>query len=443
MPGSWFQVIRLRGELRCTRPYATVAAFREPLDYVPASQIMGLLLAVRLMRFGGRDSTLDMLEELRSIADAYMNGGVGVKFWPGLPLMEGETLELLELLREVFEGEGLLELAKIINDIEEASRELPYLLCLAPAPKLELKSGDGTKLPILRIKKAPLALIPVLFLVYKAGNILKGHERLDELKKILKRLEDPLAFRYSQGICIDRVRHVSKHGMFYAHGLSLTKEGSQICAAIEYLEAPALATERDIETLAPILSLGFKKGIGAGKLAVSAMRTRYLERGEAPSYIVDFLVRIAKRALEYTVKEEGGKAFVGILALDYVPYGLIGDLVREKPMRLKVVVHPIMLYLQLTNSFYRMYWDGSVEALAAPGSFAAFEVEDAIGALDELVRSLKEGERSLDRLQFARVSAEGESKVERNDLLSLLRFKISACNTSVIPFIAPLEVEGK
>ena len=70
-------------------------------------------------------------------------------------------------------------------------------------------------------------------------------------------------------------------------------------------------------------------------------------------------------------------------------------------------------------------------------------INEGVTTLDELVRSLKEGERSLDRLQFARVSAEGESKVERNDLLSLLRFKISACNTSVIPFIAPLEVEGK
>jgi len=439
----YYQLLEMRGEFRCTTPYASVTAYREAEDYVPASQVLGLLLAIRLVRASRRNSsTLDVLEEVYNVARNYMEkGGVAVKVWPGVPVREGEPLALLEAVYHGLRLRGLYRLAEFVRDkVIGLAWRFPYVLGLVPAPRIKIPKDE--EYPRVKGKRIPLILAVMPFLLTEA---LKAGVS-GRIAEIVKSLQETSIYRYSQGICVDRVRHTSRHGMFYAYGWFKTVDGVTVCPLVEY-KSPAepLASDSEIETYAPILSLGYKKAYNSRKVKVSVKRPELRLAGDGGrdqgKRLFDVLVDLAREAVDTLSSDD--EVAVGLEAVDYVPHALLVNLVEDgggkrRPNIMDLMIKPVLYYLQITNSLYRVYIGGKPAPPVMSGSTVGFTVEDVksgVEMLEGFKARYEETDKILGGAEVRRVGEVNEARVTSNKLLSLLRFKLMTCGTAVIPFI--------
>lgn len=331
-------------KITATEPLQGVAtaAYRVSLDYVPASQVYGLVLkSLVLETLDPGKTTLDILEDVLREKDCVE------KVSPAYPY--SEDVQEMVLAREDLDT---------LSRLEGASEPSVFWgLVEVPKPVKKLLAGRG-----IECERLPLTLLVVV------GSVLLDDGLARWLEDVCRSTRLVFGKRYRVGIAFDRVRKTALHGYFYAYQYTFTEHPHYIAT---------ISTRRPLEGLEHLLKA---LGVGYKKSMSSSISDIVLSRTRATAQVQNALKRLALDVLE-AVGREGGKGKLRLLVYAYD--NSIFPLKRLKGEIVELWVNRRdRVYLEITNRFYvvNMY----SYTIASKGSYMVLEYDNMVDAVDDI-----------------------------------------------------------
>ncbi len=458
-------LLNISGTFCCGRQYGGIqtATYKTTLNYVPASQIFGLLLATYLHKISESrelSSSLDLIYRLDEISRDLArieilkstNDGSTLnyvcKIWPAYPRHSNiipvldDIIELLRTSKHV-----CTELINYVENLKNMISENPYLSCIVPGPRAPVSVcslyGESSSIVekfSVKLHKvnAPLCLMICPSILFTILSIIERDHGKDVLDKIMSKLGHvSYVKRAKLGICIDRYRHTSKYGLFYVYE-SVTYSNSQLCSLIENFDVRGLDIS-SIITGARFLRLGFKKSIdGQIKPVATVFRSN--------TCLTNMLINLANDALRICLTlSRNCRFFIGLACIDKALISVIDrevfSNIGEGTYVASAFPDERSIYLQVMNKFYTIREYGRDLPLVAAGSCGGIitynvdKIRDCYGnILNNYVNVLRNIFTGDSRFQVYYVD-DGMIVNAHPVVRRLVLVKVGVCHTGVIPII--------
>ncbi|NPA69329.1 MAG: hypothetical protein GXO26_00825 [Crenarchaeota archaeon] len=457
-------LLNISGTFCCGRQYGGVqtATYKTTLNYVPASQIFGLLLATYLhltSEIRELSSSLDLILQLSEISENLTRIGTLVnkddlsllnhicRIWPAYPKHENITQlldEIIKLLRT--SRETCVELVSYVERLRDLVSENPYLASIVPGPRVpvsvcSLYDGESSIVEKFSVKlhkiNAPLCLMICPSILFTILSIVEKYHGKDVLDKILSKLGHVSHVKRAKlGICVDRYRHTSKYGLFYVYE-TVTYSNVQLCSLIENFDIKGLDVS-SIVTGARFLKIGFKKGIDGQVRSVATVF-------RSDESLINMLINLANNALDICLAlSRSCRFFIGLACIDKT---LITVLDRDMFSNVdgsyvcSIFSDERSIYLQIMNKFYNVKYSDRDLFLITAGSCSGvttYNVDKIRGYYEKIFGNYVNVIRMMfdpdSRFQVCYV--DGDRIVNANPVVRrLVLAKVGVCHTGVIPII--------
>lgn len=299
----------------------TQATYRYSLDYVPASQVYGLIL---------KSIIIDKLIPSEKVDNANT-----IQILDHLLEYEREIIEVNPMIMydQQYSREILESLSKHIDEIDDniyrILRQPSILSGLIETPK-PIRKMYG-----LNCSFIPLGLLPFL------GLILSDKEIIDKINNICNKYSISVTRRFRAGIIIDRMRKSSLPGLFYAYQYSIPTIKNYITT---------ISTKYNLEKvkgLIEFLGVGYKKSINKSfekilinRLSLGIWRT-----------VRETLYNFTKIVSETLTNKYYSTGLI-IYAFDNTLFPIVSNS-NNKLLFLWMNGSP-KIYLEITNTFYHV-----------------------------------------------------------------------------------------
>lgn len=342
-------------KLTVSEPFGGIAkaSYRYSLDYIPATQIYGLILKSIIMDKLTPSEEVDKANTL-NVLDHLLD-------------YERKVIEVNPMIvyDQIYSRKILETLSKYIDEIDDniyrILRQPSILNGLVEIPK-PIRKRYGLKCSFI-----PLGLLPFL------GLILLDKEIIDKINSICNGYSVSIARRLRAGIVIDRVRKSSLPGLFYAYQYSIPAIKNYITTiSIEY------DLER-IKELIEFLGIGYKKSVNKsfGKIFINRLS---LGKWISVRETLHYFTKIVAEAIINKYHSIG----LIIYAFDNTLFPIVAD--NDKLLFLWINGSP-KVYLEITNTFYNVLSArlGSIRVhVCKKGSYALLKYTDPRDLLDDI-----------------------------------------------------------
>lgn len=335
----------------------TTATYRVSLDYVPASQIYGLVLkSLVLKRLDPKKTTLEVLEDILREKDAIEEVSPAYPYSEDIQEMglAGEDLDALSPIKTIDEPSVLWGLVEI------------------PKPIKRLLDRKG-----IECERLPLTLLAIV------GSIVSNDKLIQWVSNICRSTKLTLGKRFRVGIAFDRVRRTALHGYFYAYQYTFTAHPHYIAT---------ISTRKPLEGLEPLLKaldLGYKKSIN------NSISDLVLSRTRARTLVRDTLKELSLASLK-TVATLGQQGKLRLLVYAYD--NSIFPLKRLKGRIVELWINKRNnVYLEITNRFYLVNIHSYT--LTTKGSYMILEYDGITDVVDDIEAIYEEIPENIVRVE--------------------------------------------